>query len=272
MSKSTRCITRKSGENLRDKGRSTMGKIVVKIGGVASDNLTNNFFKKIKQWESQGHEVIIVHGGGYYITEMMDRLNIPVVIKEGLRVTTEQALKVTQMVLIGQVQPAITSLFQKYGFATIGLNASCDNLIQGTLIDHEKLGFVGEITNINPAAVENVLHKNYIPIIAPLGMTADGQWLNVNADDTACKIAEELDAEELYLLTDVPGVKRADKWLKKISISDVEQLMLEKAITGGMIPKLNSAIDALENGVSEVHITNCIEKDGTVITKEEVFA
>lgn len=249
-----------------------MGKIVVKIGGVASDNLTNNFFEQIETWQADGHEIIVVHGGGYYITEMMERLSIPVMIKDGLRVTTEQALKVTQMVLIGQVQPTITTLFQQRGFGTIGLNASSDNMIQGTFIDQEKLGYVGEITEINPAAIEGVLYKNYIPIIAPLGMTANGQWLNINADDTACKIAEALEADALYLLTDVPGVKQEDKWLEKISIHEVDQLKAEKVITGGMIPKLNSAVDALENGVSEVHITNCIECAGTVIVKEGVFA
>lgn len=249
-----------------------MGKIVVKIGGVASDNLTQSFFQQIEEWQTAGHEIIVVHGGGYYITEMMERLNIPVTIREGLRVTTEQALKITQMVLIGQVQPTITTLFQQQGFATIGLNASSDNMIQGKFIDQEKLGYVGEITEVNPAAIEGVLNRNYIPIIAPLGMTSSGQWLNVNADDTACKIAEEVGAEALYLLTDVPGVKQAGEWLEKLSIAEVEELKNEEVITGGMIPKINSAINALENGVSEVHITNCIEKAGTVITKEEVFA
>ena len=249
-----------------------MGKIVVKIGGVASDNLTQSFFQQIEEWQTAGHEIIVVHGGGYYITEMMERLNIPVTIREGLRVTTEQALKITQMVLIGQVQPTITTLFQQQGFATIGLNASSDNMIQGKFIDQEKLGYVGEITEVKPAAIEGVLYRNYIPIIAPLGMTSSGQWLNVNADDTACKIAEEVGAEALYLLTDVPGVKQAGEWLEKLSIAEVEELKNEEVITGGMIPKINSAINALENGVSEVHITNCIEKAGTVITKEEVFA
>lgn len=249
-----------------------MGKIVVKIGGVASDNLTQSFFQQIEEWQTAGHEIIVVHGGGYYITEMMERLNIPVTIREGLRVTTEQALKITQMVLIGQVQPTITTLFQQQGFATIGLNASSDNMIQGKFIDQEKLGYVGEITEVNPAAIEGVLYRNYIPIIAPLGMTSSGQWLNVNADDTACKIAEEVGAAALYLLTDVPGVKQAGEWLEKLSIAEVEELKNEEVITGGMIPKINSAINALENGVSEVHITNCIEKAGTVITKEEVFA
>lgn len=249
-----------------------MGKIVVKIGGVASDNLTTGFFNQIKDWQTSGHEIVIVHGGGYYISEMMNRLNIPVVIKNGLRVTTEQALKITQMVLIGQVQPTITTLFQQQGFSTIGLNASCGELIQGEVIDQQKLGFVGEITEINPAAIENVLAKQYIPIVAPLGITKDGQWLNVNADTAACKIAEAIDAEALYLLTDVPGVKYQNQWLERITIEEAEALKAEAVITGGMIPKVDSAVDSLENGVKQVHITNCIEAAGTIITKEAVYA
>lgn len=248
-----------------------MGKIVVKIGGIASGNLTNHFFEQISCWQSNGQEVIIVHGGGHSITKMMERLSIPVKIKNGLRVTTPQALKITQMVLIGQVQPAITSQFQQQGFATIGLNASCDNLIQGRVIDLENLGYVGEITAINPNPLESVLYKKFLPIIAPLAMTPTGQWLNVNADDTACKIAEAVEAEALYLLTDVPGVKHADQWLKRISITEIEQLKKEQAITGGMIPKLASATKALEQGVSVVHITNRLEKSGTMITKEEIL-
>lgn len=248
-----------------------MGKIVVKIGGVASDNLTTGFFNQIKDWQALGHEIIIVHGGGYYISEMMNRLNIPVVIKDGSRVTTVQALKITQMVLIGQVQPIITTLFQQQGFLPIGLNASYGGLIQGKVIDQQTLGFVGEITEINPEVIKNVLAKQYIPIVAPLGITKTGQWLNVNADTTACKIAEAIDAEALYLLTDVPGVKYQNQWLERITIEEVEALKAEAVITGGMIPKVDSAVDSLENGVKQVHITNCIETAGTIITKEAVF-
>lgn len=248
-----------------------MRRIVVKIGGVASDNLTKKFFEQIKHWRSQGQEIIIIHGGGYYITEMMERLNIPVAIQDGLRITTPQALKVTQMVLLGQVQPAITTLFKQHDFAAIGLNASCDNLIQGKVLDEEKFGLVGKITAINAGPIENMLYKNYIPIIAPLGMTVTDQWLNINADVAACKIAETIGADALYLLTDVPGVKKAGAWLKELSSVEVEKLISEKVITGGMIPKLTSAIQALNNGVSEIHITDGIERPGTVIKKEETF-
>ncbi|MGG5316285.1 acetylglutamate kinase [Enterococcus sp. AZ072] len=249
-----------------------MGKIVVKIGGVASDNLTEEFFETLADWQAAGKEIVIVHGGGYYITEMMEKLNVPVTIANGLRVTSAQALKITQMVLIGQVQPAITTVFQQNGFSAVGLHASCGQLIQGTFIDKDNLGYVGTITNIGTGMINDVLAKNHVPIIAPLGLTEEGEWLNINADTAACKIAEALDAEALYLITDVPGVKCEGEWLEHLTADDVEQLKDQEVITGGMIPKLDSATSALTKGVKEVFITNSIAKCGTKITKAKVFA
>lgn len=257
---------------IRKKGRSLMGKIVVKIGGVASENLTKNFFAQIKNWQSKNHEVIIVHGGGHYISDMMERLQLPVLIKEGLRVTNDQTLKVTQMVLIGQVQPTITTIFQQSGFAAVGLNAACGHLIHGKFIDKKKWGYVGKIVKINPQVIDDTLMKKYIPVIAPLGLTEDGQWLNVNADETACKIAETLQADHLYLLTDVPGIKSKGNWLKEVTTNELNRISRSAMITGGMIPKVNSALSALENGVKQVHITNQLENSGTIIKKEEVYA
>ena len=249
-----------------------METIVVKIGGVASDNLTPSFFETIADWQAAGKKVVIVHGGGHYISEMMEKMALTVTIKDGLRVTDPQTLEVTRMVLLGQVQPLITTAFQQAGFHAVGLNAGCDQLIQGEVIDEEKLGQVGKVQQINAAFLQLLTEKKHVPILAPLGITPEGQWLNINADEVACQVAASLQAEKLYLLTDVPGVKQDDEWLKKVSIHEVDQLKAEKVITGGMIPKLNSAVDALENGVSEVHITNCIECAGTVIVKEGVFA
>lgn len=247
-----------------------METIVVKIGGVASDNLTKSFFNQINQWKNAGKNVIIVHGGGYYITEMMERLNIPVTIKNGLRVTTEEALKITQMVLIGQVQTSITSTFQQNGFAAVGLHASCDGLITGDFIDQANLGFVGRVTKINGEIIENILDRHYIPVITPLGMTTEGDWLNINADAAASKIAEEVQADALYLLTDVPGVKKEGQWLDEVTLEDVEDLKEQAVITGGMIPKIDSGVEALLGGVKQVHITDTISQAGTIIKKEAV--
>ena len=115
-----------------------METIVVKIGGVASDNLTPSFFETIADWQAAGKKVVIVHGGGHYISEMMEKMALTVTIKDGLRVTDPQTLEVTRMVLLGQVQPLITTAFQQAGFHAVGLNAGCDQLIQGEVINEEK--------------------------------------------------------------------------------------------------------------------------------------
>lgn len=246
--------------------------IVIKMGGVASDNLTKSFFEQVDQWQKEGKKVVIVHGGGHYISEMMQRLNVPVVVKDGLRVTTEETLKITQMVLIGQVQPMITTHFQQEGFSVVGLNASCGQIITGTFLDKNTLGSVGEVKQVDTELLEHLLETKHIPIIAPLGLTKTGEWLNINADHVACKVAEELQAEKLYLLTDVPGVKKENQWLKELSTNEIPQLKTAKIIKGGMLPKLESAVTAIKGGVKEVHITNQIQYDGTIIKSKEVFA
>lgn len=245
--------------------------IVIKMGGVASDNLTKAFFEQVDRWQKEGKQVVIVHGGGHYISEMMQRLNVPVVIQDGLRVTTAETLKITQMVLIGQVQPMITAHFQQEGFSVVGLNASCGQIITGSFVDEHTLGAVGEVEQVDTELLEHLLKTKHIPIIAPLGLTKTGEWLNINADHVACKVAEELQAEKLYLLTDVPGVKKENQWLKELSTSEVPKLKREKIIKGGMLPKLESAVTAIKGGVKEVHITNQIQHAGTIIKSKGVF-
>ncbi|MBO0440086.1 acetylglutamate kinase [Candidatus Enterococcus ikei] len=245
--------------------------IVIKMGGVASDNLTKSFFLQVDQWQKQGKKIVIIHGGGHYISEMMQRLDVPVQIQDGLRVTTEETLKITQMVLIGQVQPMITAHFQQEGFSVVGLNASCGQIITGSFLDKQALGAVGTVQEVDTELLEHLLETNHIPIIAPLGLTEAGEWLNINADHVACKVAEELQAEKLYLLTDVPGVKKENQWLKELSTHDISKLKTAKIIKGGMLPKLESAVAAIKGGVKEVHITNKIQHAGTVIKLKEAY-
>lgn len=245
---------------------------MIKMGGVASDNLTAAFFEQIAKWQAEGKKIVIVHGGGHYISEMMALLDLNVQIKNGLRVTNAQTLEVTRMVLLGQVQPMITTYFQKAGFHAVGLNAGCDQLICGTTIDYEKLGYVGQVTSINHQLIELMTQKNHIPVIAPLGITSNGQWLNINADEAACKIAAALKAEKLFLLTDVPGIKKGNDWLEEISFDEVEEFIQEKIVTGGMLPKLVSAKKALVTGVKSVCITNTIEHLGTEIHPQKMVS
>lgn len=243
-----------------------MKKIVIKMGGIASKNLDAAFFQTIRKWQQEGAQVYIVHGGGHYITEMMTHFGLVKQMKEGLRVTDLKTLEITRMVLLGQVQPMLASLFQQEGFHPLSLHAGFDRLIEGEMIDVQKFGYVGQVTHINHHLLTKAVEKEQIPIIAPLGVTKGGQWLNINADEAACQIAASLKADQLFLLTDVPGIKKNENWLKEVSIQQIDQLKREQVISGGMIPKLNSAKKAILSGVQQVNINNQIQSQGTKIT------
>lgn len=245
--------------------------LVIKIGGAAGDCLTEAFFQKIHAWRSEGKKIVIIHGGGHYISEMMTRLNVPVCHKNGLRITTSEVLTITQMVLIGQVQPLITSRFQQQNLSAVGLNASSNGIIVGDYLDKQVLGHVGKVTEIRTDLLVDLLEKGYIPIVAPLGMTASGRWLNINADDTACHVASALKAEALYLLTDVAGIMKDDTYLEEVSLVEINQLIDEQVVTGGMIPKVKSSEAAIHAGVNSIHITDDILKNGTVILGKKVL-
>lgn len=239
---------------------------VVKIGGVASDQLNAQFFSTIRKWQAQGIQIVIIHGGGHYITELMEQFQIKRQIKNVLRVTDETTLELTKMALLGQVQPRLVSLFQKEGLQPVSLHAGYNQLIQGKVINYAELGYVGQVTAINHQLLKLQMNHRKIPVIAPLGITKDGQWLNINADEAACKIASSIQADELFLLTDVSGIKENNQWLKRINLSKIEMLKNQNIITGGMIPKLNSAKYALLHGVKSVNINNNIHCLGTKIT------
>lgn len=242
-----------------------MKTIVVKMGGVASDNLDFEFFQQIKLWQAQGHNIVIVHGGGNYISQMMEKMNVPVEKKNGLGVTNQVALDIARLALLGQVQPMLTGRFQAEHISALGLNAASDKLIGGHIIDFHKFGYVGQVDKINIYLLENLMGIGQVPIIAPLGMTEDGQWLNINADDVAAQVASQLQADELYLLTDVPGIKKENIWMKKIPTEEIDELKDKKIVTGGMLPKIESAKNALKAGVGAVFINNCISSKGTEI-------
>lgn len=239
--------------------------IVIKLGGAASDNLTEGFFRQITEWQAANKKIVLVHGGGHYITKMMEALAIPVETKNGLRVTNKATLEVTKMVLIGQVQPAITTAFQKRNISVIGLNASDTGLLEADRLSDTDLGLVGKITKVKTNLIEQLLSENIITVIAPLGINSEHDWLNVNADTAACEVASALHAEALYLLTDVPGVKNGSEIIGEIATAEIEKLQSTGVIKGGMIPKLASAAFAAENGVGQVIITDSLNNSGTKI-------
>lgn len=241
-------------------------KYIIKIGGNAAQQLTPKFFETIKHWQKQHIQVAIVHGGGDQISHLMTQFNEPVQKLNGIRVTTAQGLHLTQLALLGQVQPALTEAFRQHGLAAIGLNAGSNQLLTGHVLDQARYGYVGVIHQVNIQLIQQLWQQNLMPIIAPLAMTNDGQWLNVNADHAATAIAKQLHADALYLLTDVAGVKVSGCLLQALTPKTAQQLTADHLVTGGMIPKINSALNAVKRGVHHVHITNTVSQPGTVVT------
>ena len=237
--------------------------IIIKVGGVASENLTPTFFKQLKIWQHLGKKIILVHGGGQAISQKQVLLNLPTETKNGLRVTTSAVLEVAKDVLINEVQPKLTAALSAHGFKALGLNASCEQLLIGQQASEMELGFVGTISQVNTAYLERLLAADYLPVIAPLALTPAGQWLNINADETAAAIASALHAEKLYLLTDVCGVLYHNQQLTHLSTTLVQRMTREGSLGGGMIPKVKSGLAALENGVKTVLITSNLADKGT---------
>lgn len=239
--------------------------IVIKIGGVAGQQLTQDFYQTIKNWQSLGKKIIFVHGGGKEITAAMNKNNEIAKFVDGYRYTTATGLAVTKNVLINNVQPRLIQIFKEQGIKLVSGNY--DALIKAEYLDKDKYGYVGSVKNVDSKKIAE-LCKIGIPIIAPIGEAVDGNSLNLNGDTMACGVASALNAESLYLLTDVPGVKSHGKWLQEIDIEEVKELIDESIITGGMVPKMKHAVEAVVAGVKQVHITAAINHAGTLVVNE----
>lgn len=241
--------------------------IVIKYGGNAmiSDELKNYVMEDIILLKYVGMNPVVVHGGGPDLNSALDKLNIKSEFINGLRVTSSDVMEVAQMVFIGKTNKEIVSLLNRKGAKAIGLSG-----IDGNLIECEKLkmikdgqeidlGYVGKITNINSKLIELLAEDEYIPVIAPVGIGKDGRSYNINADTVAAEIASALKAEKLILLTDVEGVKvkqadGSESILTSLNTTEALELINKKVINGGMIPKVQGCIDAINKGVSRTHI------------------
>lgn len=230
---------------------------VVKIGGAALENLElrRRFAEDIVLLSWVGIKVVAVHGGGKQISGMLDRLGLEPTFIDGMRVTDEATLEVVEMVLGGSLNQELVRLVQQLGGTAVGLTGKDGGMARarrrgGT----PDLGFVGNVTRFDRSVVDHVI-GDFIPIIAPLAAGEDGQTYNINADVFAAGLAAALQAEKLVLLTDVPGVAdRSGALLSTLTSSDARRLVGEGVISGGMIPKVDNALAALEAGVSKVHI------------------
>lgn len=241
--------------------------IVIKIGGQAISQLSTTFFDQIAQWYQQHYQILIVHGGGPMINRLTTQLALPVHKVNGLRVTDAATLVLTKLALLGDAQPALLAKLTQHHLPVLGLNAADNQLLTGELIDYQQLRYVGRLTAVNQVQLMQLL-AHHIGILAPLALTETGQWLNVNADMAATVLAQQLHAEKLVLLTDVPGIIHHGNVMTSLSAQQAQQLIRTAVITAGMQPKVQAAIAAIQTGVKQAIITNAIDQPGTAIIQE----
>lgn len=233
--------------------------VVIKYGGNAmiNDDLKEAVMGDIVLLSLIGIKVVLVHGGGPEITEMLGKVGKKSQFVDGLRVTDKESVDIVQMVLAGKVNKNLVNLLQNKGGKAMGLCGIDGHMIEAKVAD-ERLGFVGEITHVNVEPVLDVLEKGYIPVVSTIGCDKDGNVYNINADTVAARLAGELKAESLISMTDIVGLLR-DKddettLIPKVYVSDAPQLIRDGVISGGMIPKVNCCIEAIRRGVHKVFI------------------
>jgi acetylglutamate kinase len=235
---------------------------VVKYGGNAlaganeSDALSL-FAEDIVLMHAVGIRPVVVHGGGPQISYLMTRLGKQAVFREGLRVTDAETVDIARMVLVGQVNPQIVAAINVHGPLAVGLSGADAGLIAAAPRNPE-LGFVGDVVGVNPGVVHKMLNEDLIPVIATIGSDATGQAYNINADTVAGAIAEAVGAEKLVYLTDIEGLRRdvddPASIIRQTTADELDRLMADGTLTGGMIPKVRSCTQAVRNGVRRAHI------------------
>jgi len=235
--------------------------VVIKYGGNAMVNpeLKNAVMSDIVLLQLVGIHVVLVHGGGPEITEMLDRVGKESRFIGGLRYTDEETVEIVQMVLAGKVNKDLVQLLGSHGGKAIGLCGMDGNMIRAEkLIAGEDLGYVGEITQVDTAPLCDVIDKGYVPVVSTLGVGYRGEVYNINADIAAARIAAEMGAVKLILMTDIQGLLR-DKddestLIPVVNVSEVSHLKREGIVSGGMIPKVECCVEAVRRGVSRAHI------------------
>ena len=235
--------------------------IVVKYGGSAmiDDVLKEDVIQDVTLLKLVGFKPIIVHGGGKEISRWVQKVGMEPRFVNGLRVTDEDTMELAEMVL-GKVNKNLVQLVEKLGVRAIGISGKDGGLLKVNkkLSNGEDIGFVGEIKEVNARVIYDLLEKDFIPIICPIGLDDNNRTYNINADDAACAIARAMRAEKLAFLTDIEGVyadpKDPSTRITSLTTTEARKLMDEGVIGGGMLPKLNNCIDAIEHGVNKVHI------------------
>ncbi|WP_417331755.1 acetylglutamate kinase [Halarcobacter sp.] len=233
--------------------------IVIKYGGSAqtSPELKEKFAEDIVLLSLVGIKPVIVHGGGARISELLDKLEIHSEFVDGHRVTSEETMRVVEMVLSGEINKNITSLLNHHGAKAIGISGKDSAIIKATPKENGKFGYTGVITEVNGTMINNLIKEGFIPVIAPIADSAkpNHPGYNINADVAASKVAQAIGAQKVLFLTDTVGVLNKDgELLNSLDKNDVDGYKADGTIAGGMIPKVDSCVDAIYNGVNKAHI------------------
>ena len=223
---------------------------------MTEEDYQKQFAQNIVTLHSCGVFPVIVHGGGPEISYNMKLDGLKAKFVDGLRVTDKASLKITEMVLSGSINKKFVSLIAHFGGTAVGVSGKDGNLIQvkKLKIKDVDLGFVGEIVSIDPKLIHSIIECGYIPVISPIGMDKKGETYNVNADTVASRIASALNAEKMVFVTDVPGILDNGKILVSLQASKIKGLINNNIITGGMIPKVEAIVYALNHGVKSANI------------------
>ena len=236
--------------------------VVVKYGGNALAGATDDdalalFAQDLVLMRAVGMRPVVVHGGGPQISDLMTRLGKTTEFRNGLRVTDAETVDIARMVLIGQVNPQLVSALNVHGPVAVGVSGEDAGLIRAVARDPE-LGFVGDVAAINPVILQSLIDDQFIPVVATIGTDSAGQAYNINADTVAGAIAESLGAEKLVYLTDIEGLRRVvddpASLIRQTTPDELDTLVAEGIIAGGMIPKVASCVAAVRSGVRRAHI------------------
>ncbi|MGN0496097.1 MAG: acetylglutamate kinase [Lachnospiraceae bacterium] len=265
-------------------------KIVVKYGGSAmlDENLKYNVIRDIAMLKLVGLKPIVVHGGGKEISKWVEMIGKEPEFVNGLRVTDAETMEIAEMVL-SKVNKGLVQMMQKLGVNAVGISGKDAGLMTVTkkYPGGKDIGYVGEVTSVDSKILDTLIDNDYVPVIAPIGSSEEFESYNVNADDAACAVAKAINAEKLVFLTDIEGVfidpNDKDTLISEMDVTEAKSFIEKGIVGGGMLPKLTNCIDAIENGVSRVHVLDgrvehCLllefftEKGiGTAILKEPLF-
>ena len=238
------------------------GKIVViKYGGAAmiEDDLKRSFAEDIVLLQSLGMLPVIVHGGGPEVSQAMEKLGQKVSFIDGLRVTSSENLKVAEMVLSGTINKEIITNLNTFGGKAVGVSGKDGLLIEAYKKKHDggvDLGYVGEIKSVNPELLHVLLKKGFLPVVSPIGLGEDGITYNINSDTIASRIAVSINAYKIIFMTDVDGVKKNGELIEQFSVTEAENMIKQKTISGGMVPKVDACLYSIKNGVESAQIIN----------------